>query len=96
MKEKNFIQKLLLTFDNSKEGHSARKWTAFIIVSCVIVGHAIYYKHCFSKEDFSIFAEVLIIDYVACGFFLGLITFQNIIELKNGSTNTQPPSTTKS
>ena len=82
---KDFFRKLFLTFDNSKDGHSARKWTAFIIISCVIVGHAIYYKHCFAKEDFSIFAEVLIIDYVACGFFLGLITFQHIIELKNGN-----------
>lgn len=91
MKEKNFFQKLLLTFDNSKDGHSARKWTSFTITLCVVVGHFIYYKHCFIKEDFSIFAEVLIIDYVAVGFFLGLITFQNIIELKNGSPNTQPP-----
>lgn len=85
MKEKNFIQKLLLTFDNSKEGHSARKWTSFIIIGCVVVGHAIYFKHCYTKEDFSLFDTILIIDYVACGFFLGLITFQNIVELKNGN-----------
>jgi hypothetical protein len=96
MKEKNFFQKMLLTFDNSKEGHAARKWTAFIIILCTLTGHIFYFKHCFIKEDFSIFAEVLIIDYVAAGFFLGLVTFQNIIELKNGSTNTKPPPTTES
>jgi len=92
MKEKNFFQKMLLTFDNSKEGHSKRAWTAFIIMFCIFVGHLLYYWHCYKKEDFSIFTYVLIIDYIALGFFLGLITFQNILEFKNGNSSEKPNS----
>jgi hypothetical protein len=92
MKEKNFFEKMFLTFDNSKEGHSARKWTAFIIIACVVIGHILYYKHCYTKEDFSIFSTILIIDYIAAAFFLGMVTAQNIIELKNGNSSEKPNS----
>lgn len=82
---KKFIQRLVNSLDNSTSGFSARKLTAFIIISCVVIGHFVYYKHCLQKEDFSIYTTVLAIDYIAAGFFLGLITFQQILQLKNGN-----------
>jgi hypothetical protein len=82
----NFWQKLCGAYDNfTKNAFSARKLTAWAIVFCVVIGHGFYYYHCYKKEDFSIFDKILIIDYIAAGFFLGLITVQQIVEFKNGS-----------
>lgn len=98
-KELNFWQKLLGAYDNfTKNAFSARKLTAWAIIFCVVIGHGFYYYHCYKKEDFSIFDKILIIDYIAAGFFLGLITVQQIIEFKNGkkneSTNNPTPDNT--
>lgn len=91
MEKLNFWQKLVRSLDNvTKNAFAARKLTAFVIMICVIVGHGFYYKHCYFKDDFSLFDTILIIDYVAVGFFLGLVTVQNIIELKNGKKEDKP------
>jgi hypothetical protein len=87
-----FFKRLVNSLDNTNQGFSARKLTAFIIIASVIVGHFFYYKHCYTKEDFSIFTSVLIIDYCASGFFLGIITFQQIINFKNGNSTKQQES----
>lgn len=96
---KEFFKRLVGSLDNfTKEAFSARKLTAFVIVVCVLVGHGIYYKHCFTKEDFALFDTILIIDYIAVAFFLGIITIQQVIEFKNGkkneSTNNPTPDNT--
>ena len=96
---KEFLKRLVGSLDNfTKEAFSARKLTAFVIVVCVLVGHGIYYKHCFAKEDFALFDTILIIDYIAVAFFLGIITIQQVIEFKNGkkneSTNNPTPDNT--
>jgi hypothetical protein len=84
---KKFIQRLVNSLDNiSKDAFSARKLTAFIIIASIIVGHFIYYKHCITKEDFSIYTTVLAIDYLAAAFFLGIITFEQILKYKNGNS----------
>ena len=89
MEQLNFWQKLVRSADNiTKNAFSARKLTALVIVVAIMVGHAFYYKHCYTKEDFSIYTYVLIIDYVAVAFFLGLVTFEQIIKLKNGKEDT--------
>lgn len=89
MEQLNFWQKLVRSADNiTKNAFSARKLTALVIVIAVLIGHGFYYKHCYTKEDFSIYTYVLIIDYVAVGFFLGLVTFEQIIKLKNGKEDT--------
>jgi len=81
-----FWDKLIGSLDNvTRWAFSARKLTAITIMSCIVLGHFVYYKHCSDKEDFSIYHFVLIIDYIALGFFLGLITFQQIINFKNGA-----------
>ena len=85
MEKLNVWQKLVRSLDNvTKNAFAARKLTAFVIMVCVLVGHGFYFKHCYVKDDFSLFDTILIIDYVAVSFFLGLVTVQNIIELKNG------------
>jgi hypothetical protein len=85
-----FWQKFIGSFDNiTKWAFSARKLTAFTIISCIVAGHFVYYKHCLLTEDFSIYTTVLAIDYIASGFFLGIITFQQILQFKNGSSSQQ-------
>lgn len=86
---KNFINKIILSFENSKDGFSARKLTAFILILCICYIH-------FKFVDLQNAVEVLIIDLCGVLIALGIVTAQNIIELKNGSTNTKPPSTTES
>lgn len=95
MEEKKTIwNKIKGSFDNvTKWAFSARKLTAFAIMLCILVGHGFYYKHCYLKEDFSLFDTILIIDYVAVAFFLGLITVQQIVELKNGKKDENKPET---
>lgn len=89
MEQLNFWQKLVRSADNiTKNAFSARKLTALVIVIAVLIGHGFYYKHCYTKEDFSIYTYVLIIDYVSVAFFLGLVTFEQIIKLKNGKEDT--------
>ena len=85
MEKLSFWQKLVRSADNiTKNAFSARKLTALVIMVAVIVGHVFYYKHCYTKEDFSIYTYVLIIDYCAVAFFLGIVTAEQIIKLKNG------------
>lgn len=97
--KKTFWKRLVRSWDNITDwAFSARKLTAFVIIVCVVVGHGIYYKHCYTKEDFALFDTILIIDYIAAGFFLGIITIQQVIEFKNGkkneSTNNPTPDNT--
>jgi hypothetical protein len=85
-----FITNIVRSLDNTQNsGYSARKLTALAIVICVIAGHVIYYKHCFTKEDFTIYATILTIDYFAIAFFLGLVTIEQIIKLKNGKEDSK-------
>lgn len=86
---KDFFKRLVNSLDNISHGFSARKLTALSIMISVLIGHAVYYKHCFTKEDFSIYTTVLAIDYIAAGFFLGIITFQQVINFKNGNSTEQ-------
>jgi len=89
MEKLNFWQKLVRSADNvTKNAYSARKLTALVIIICIVIGHGFYYRHCYTKEDFSIFDTILIIDYIAAGFFLGLITVEQLIILKNNTSST--------
>ena len=86
MEKLSFWQKLVRSADNiTKNAFSARKLTALVIMICIVAGHGFYYKHCYVKEDFTIYTYVLIIDYCAVAFFLGIVTAEQIIKLKNGS-----------
>ena len=73
----NILKDIWASFNNHEQGASARKLTAFALMCLVVYIHASQLTH----ENA---VEFLIIDL--CGVFLalGLVTFAQIIELKNG------------
>jgi hypothetical protein len=72
------IKQLLGSFDNVKgSGFSARKLTAFALMLCIAF---IHFR--FVDKDNAI--EALMIDLSGVLLCLGIVTAQNIIELKNG------------
>ena len=72
------ITKIIHSFDNSKDGFSARKLTAFTLTACVVYMHARWVEH-------DNVAEVLIIDLSTVLLLLGIVTAEQIIRLKNGN-----------
>ena len=76
---KKVLSGLYGSFNNVKnEGFSGRKLTAFTFVLCIVYIHYIWGKN----NAFTV--EVLICDIVGAAFFLGLVSFTQILELKNG------------
>lgn len=73
------LKKIESTFDNHSKGYSARKLTAFVFVVVSVV-------LCFKYTTPDNLNEVLISIFVFIAFCLGLITVQNIINFKNGTT----------
>jgi hypothetical protein len=77
------IDKLIGSFDNVKgQGFSARKLTSFALMLCIAFIH-------FRFVDNSNAIEALIIDLSGVLLCLGIITAQNVIELRNNSNNQQ-------
>jgi hypothetical protein len=74
------ILSFINSFDNRKPGKSGRKLTAFALMLCVAWLH---YKYV-TNETASTFLL-----YDLCGIFLllGIVTAQNIINLKNGGSD---------
>lgn len=72
------IKDLIDSFYNSKEGMSARKLTAFGLMWMVYNVHQKYV----TPENA---VEVILIDLGFVLLLLGIITVQNLIELKNGA-----------
>ena len=83
---KQFFSNIVTSFDNTKEGGSARKFTAFALIVMMVYCHVKYVD----KDNV---VEVLIIDLCGALLCLGLVTAQNIIELKNGNSPNTPPQT---
>jgi len=87
---KEFINKLVGSLDTyNKNSFSARKLSAFVVISCVVAAHIKW----LSMGDFTQLQMVLTIDYgfaLAC---LGLTTWQGIKEkqIDKQPTNEQPP-----
>ena len=69
------FEKLLASFENSPAGFSARKLSAFVLMVCVVWLH---YKY----VDTSVVVEVIVTDLCFVLLLLGIITVQNIIELR--------------
>jgi len=74
-----FIQDIAATFNNKDEGHSARKWSAFIMVCLTI---AIEMKYTNTTNS----VQTVIVNLAFVLLCLGLITAQDIIKFK-GSDN---------
>jgi len=68
------IKKLLASLDNSNNGYSARKLTAFVIVSLVVLAHVKW----LNLGDLTQLGEVLIIDYTFISALFGMTTYQKL------------------
>jgi hypothetical protein len=71
---KEFIQKLIASFDNTNAGFSSRKLTAFIIVACIVAAHIKW----LSLGDFNQLESVFMIDYSFIAALFGMTTYQNL------------------
>lgn len=75
----SFFKNIADSFNNNPgTGWSGRKLTAFTVTCMVIYCHLKY----IDKDNV---VEVLIIDFIAIGFLLGLVTFEQILKFKNGT-----------
>jgi len=68
------IKKLLASLDNTNYGYSARKLTAFILVSLVVLAHLKW----LNLGDLTQLGEVLIIDYTFISALFGMTTYQKL------------------
>lgn len=80
-------QNIISSFKANAEGLSGRKLTAFVIVVMVVCLHAMFIYALQQNQVWAhgCFIELVIIDFISSAFFLGLVTVQQIIELKNGN-----------
>lgn len=84
---KKIIQKLESTFDTTTKGYSSRKLSAFWAI--VVMGGVLTWKY--GDKDNAV--EMLTAWLVFGLLCLGIITVQNIINLKNGTTTNTNAST---
>ena len=68
------IKKLFASLDNTNYGYSARKLTAFTLVSLVVLAHLKW----LNLGDLTQLGEVLIIDYTFISALFGMTTYQKI------------------
>lgn len=78
------LKSLLNSFSTSPGGWSGRKLTAAMLAGCIAASHIMWYVYALAYRDFALFITVLVIDLIGIGFFLSMVTVQQIIELKNG------------
>lgn len=84
----NFIKKLIASFDNTKDGFSGRKLSSFAAVCvCVYLSN----KYC----DRDNLGEILMIWLAFASLCLGLVTMQQVIDLKNSKSTYSKTETTK-
>ena len=86
-KLKEIFNNLLGSLTTGKEGYSARKLSAFIVMMLVVVAHAFWLKNCFLTDDFHLLPEILMIDYTFVATLLGLATWQYVKQSKNAEPN---------
>ena len=85
---KELFRKIVASLDTvTKDGFSARKLSAFVIMCMIVLAHAAWLKKAFLENDFSLLAEVLMIDYSFVSLLLGLTTYEAI---KNGKEKQNP------
>ena len=76
---KNFLNKLISSLDNSKDGFSGRKLTAVVLIALIVF---IHYKYV--DKDNCI--EAMVIDLCGVMLCLGLVTAQQVLKLKGNNT----------
>ena len=75
-----FFTKLLHSFDNTKEGLSARKLTAFAVVFVYVFSQMKWVMSCFKNNDYALLPEISMINVTFILALLGLTTWQGIKE----------------
>ena len=85
-KIKDVYEGIIGSLDNKKNsGFSARKISVLVIMICVIFIHLSWLKHAFLREDYEYIIEILTIDSLFVLLLLGIVTMEQITNLKNGS-----------
>jgi hypothetical protein len=79
---KKFINDVLASFKANKEGYAARKLSAFIAVLTAMV---LSYEY----ADVTVIIGLVSIWLIFALLLLGIVTFQEIIQLKNGTSTQQ-------
>lgn len=76
---KELLRKITASLDTvTKDGFSARKLSAFVIMACVVAAHVAWLKKAFLENDFTLLEGVLMIDYGFVSVLLGLTTYENL------------------
>jgi hypothetical protein len=71
---REIINNVLLSFENSKQGFSGRKLTAFVIVVMVVIAHIKWLW----AGDFTMLNEIFLTDYGFICVLFGMTTYQNL------------------
>jgi len=78
------------SLDNKKnKGFSARKISVLVIMVMIILIHLSWLKHAFLREDYKYIIEILTVDSLFVLLLLGIVTMEQISNLKNGNINEQ-------
>ena len=73
------------SLDNKKNsGYSARKLTGFSVNFCILLIHFSWLKHAFLREDYEYIIEILAVDSIFVLLLLGIVTMEQVSQLKNG------------
>jgi hypothetical protein len=72
---KELLNSLIKSFENSPQGFSARKLSAFVLMTCVVYLHYRY-------VNTTVVVDIVLIDLCFVLLLLGIITVQNIIDLR--------------
>lgn len=83
---KEIYKNIILSFKKGDEGFSARKMTAFVIILMVCIGNGLYLYNCYEKNSWSNINNWNFIMFCASAFYLGLVTIEQIIEIRSGKT----------
>ena len=84
---KKFINDILASFKANKEGYAARKLSAFVAVVTAIVLS-------FEYTDVTVVTTIVSIWLIFALLLLGIVTFQEVLQLKNGTLSSSSTETT--
>lgn len=77
-KIKEILNKIVHSFDTTKEGFSARKLAGFTILIMVVILHIKW----FNSDRWEYLGEVLALDFGFIAVCLGMTTYENIMKKK--------------
>jgi hypothetical protein len=82
---KDLYNKILASLDNHSKGFSARKLSALVVITLVVVAHVKWIY----AADFSLLTEVLMLDYGFISVCLGMTTYEAIKKTKQDGASEQ-------